>query len=48
MDLGLKSPTAFSELGQGRDYPSGLSDANPDAQMFEALWGGRKVMELGI
>lgn len=40
MGPSLWSPTAFSDLGQGRDYPNGLSDA----KMFEA---GGKVKELG-
>lgn len=38
---GLHSPTAFSDLGQGRDsYPTGLSDVNPDARLCEAPWAG--------
>ena len=45
---GQRSPTAFSDLHQIEHYPHGLADANPDVKMFEASWGRKKGMELGI
>lgn len=47
--LGSKVTHCLFRIGSGkRLYPNGLSDANPDAKTFETLWGGKKVMKLGI